>query len=449
MEWGKGENSEGLTDPFLCGKSDYSVDLDDPPIPEYNAMGVYGGELGSPPISGYDTLRLEEGEHTDIGWSGLHPTVIDEWLSLPDQPTFPHWSESHNSSQPFPHLPLQAHDSHSPLPPSTTTDTLPYITHVPDMVGNQAAVTGAACVKLSPPRSPPPNDVADPTAGPSGLHGQAADRLPNFQVGTPHQWEDLGHDMTVNYAKPGTFGTHTWLECNSHKDRTAQQSPITCMLCGTLLTPKEFEPHLSCVHRVTRVLLTSCFVCDKLVSVLHLNMHLSAVHKVTPSMTAAAWMPLGLKHDEVTKAAGLHGDNRCEECGNKFSSPAGLRQHAKASHPPADADFRCTKCAASYKTQTAIANHMFKSHNHQCWRCQFCGLEYRFKKDLSRHINTKHESADTRKCYQCDGEFTSLVTYTRHIREAHAGEGFFHCLICRLTFDHVNSFKSHACQLSL
>ena len=268
-----------------------------------------------------------------------------------------------------------------------------------------------------------------------------------IQVGPPEYWTESGMDMSVNPNNPGSFGTHSWLKAHTRRMRTKTSELTTCSLCAQVFGPKAFRAHLDMTHKVRRNLLTPCFICEKLVSVLHLNMHLSSMHRVSPTLTAGSGLPLGLGHDHMIRTE-IVGENKCTLCDNRFFSTAELRQHHKIVHPSADASHACWMCPKFYKTQAALANHMYRNHQHDCWRCSFCHEGFRYKKGLRNHLSMAHDDPEIRKCFPCGIEFSHMLVYSRHVKEEHAGRGYFRCMICGTDFESADDFKTHVCPLS-
>ena len=496
-------------------KSDDSVDLDDPqPIPD-NPLSVEGGALNVSALSNISHDTMDTWLTTDIslpnGWLVPNESLPDDWLItnspphiytiLPDmfngetnaeangmtngetdgmikretdgmikQETDGmttgetngmlnvsdgvRWGDGRNLTLTVDLTSLgvpfsQSGDATVPLPLLLAEGA------VPPLVLNDLQGIKVECNDNDPleTTATPVCEQGSSTITPGGMHfpPSGSRYIPNFKVGRVGFWEDEGIDVSVNYAKPGTFATHGWNVANSRVSRAMSSVDITCTLCSQVFKSKEYRSHLQTYHKVDKTLLSRCFVCEKLIVASLYNMHLSCVHKISPALTASSWLPFGIRHDEVGRMVELYGDNYCELCDSRphYASPAALKQHIKACHPPKDMRFNCSRCPSTFKTQISLANHMHRNHDHTCWMCQFCGTSFRFKKELKHHLDQTHNSPSNKYCHTCEKGYQYSTDYARHVREEHKGNGYFKCMLCGCDFDNHTDFKMHMCKLNL
>lgn len=453
-----------------------SVDLDDPTNNEcdltINPMEICGGPLAPPDIP------------------GMSKSLVDEWLMLSEVLGLPTSSHDQEDVVPFYQMDVIP-NVFSPISPAeidtatTMTQDVPFsldslpisaddfpplpmlLEGDPTMIGEfdytkkeSAPPSHQPCPGTPSPRWRNQKGMTSPMTAqpPAGPTFGTRDPVPTvldagqsrgtIKIGNAKYWKMQGYDVKVNHSNPGSFGTHGWLTVHPKINKSQSSDKVSCSLCGCVSNPAGFQSHLEQEHRVKNALLTPCFICDKLVSMIYYNMHMSSVHRVSPSLTAGAWLPLGLGHEAAAKAAEVIGTNQCAVCNKRCLSPGNLRQHVKNCHSETDVRYDCTKCLSSFKAQVTLANHLYRAHEHCGWVCLYCSRPYRYKKDLKSHIEAFHDDPSIRKCRPCGMGFNCHSVYARHVREVHGGVGYFFCIICHEEVNDYETFREHVCKLN-
>lgn len=73
--------------------------------------------------------------------------------------------------------------------------------------------------------------------------------------------------------------------------------------------------------------------------------------------------------------------------------------------------------------------------------CEECGLSFKWKKDLNRHISYKHNKKE-HVCDACNKLFTRRDILIRHIGEVH-GQKQFVCNTCNAVFTSQRYLQYH------
>ena len=288
--------------------------------------------------------------------------------------------------------------------------------------------------------------------GPSHQNvSHAPNFAPNTKVGGIAFWQREGMQISDGYTSPGAFGTHSWVMMNPAVAMMGQKSDVTCTLCSFIFKPADFTAHMKSYHKADDKLMVHCFACEQLVMASLFNLHLTSVHRISPTLTKSAWLPFGIRRDEMTRMVKIFRRNQCCECEGKphFATSADLNRHIKFSHTQEDLVFSCSRCASTFRTQIALANHMHKIHDHAGWVCQLCHHAFKHKRTMKEHMDRDHGGLSNKHCHRCDRSYHFTTDYVRHVKDDHAGVGRFICTVCGTTFNRHTTYREHTCQLTL
>ena len=88
-----------------------------------------------------------------------------------------------------------------------------------------------------------------------------------------------------------------------------------------------------------------------------------------------------MKHEKSAKF-------QCDTCHRKFPTSAKLRSHVKMEHTKVI----CDVCENAFN-RIDLKKHKASIHGilpHDAFKCQFCPMFFKFKKNLQRHTESKH-----------------------------------------------------------
>ena len=135
-----------------------------------------------------------------------------------------------------------------------------------------------------------------------------------------------------------------------------------------------------------------------------------------------------------------------------FSSQVHIEKHPKLNH--GKKDMKCSICNKNFKLQSRFDLHLRKFHTNVRHHCSYCKFESATKKELLDHNSEKqHEDPSTfqgkcvKRCDECQKEFKSYKTLTKHITAHHAKNSkfskLFTCVDCGFKAPHQKELKKH------
>ena len=161
--------------------------------------------------------------------------------------------------------------------------------------------------------------------------------------------------------------------------------------------------------------------------------------------------PWYLKHHIKMVHEGLK-PNQCESCGKAFQSASYLRSHKRIAHE----GFKvvCDQCGIEYRYKKHLIRHIARDHEGNegnDFKCEHCGKEFNNHGNLGNHIFDIHKkklSPSTKTlqsgkvCDTCGRSFPSNYDLKQHVRVKH--EGFREkCELCDKTFSIKRYLQSH------
>ena len=138
-----------------------------------------------------------------------------------------------------------------------------------------------------------------------------------------------------------------------------------------------------------------------------------------------------------------HGDFKCYQCSNYFSSSLNLNRHIDSVHY--FETFVCKKCGESYNRKDNLRRHM-KSHKKNKFPCNICGKQFTRTDILNRHKKVhSSEAGEELKCELCATKFTRKDNYEMHRKGIHDENGAFvhECTQCKENFCTSKLLRSH------
>ncbi|GMR53764.1 hypothetical protein PMAYCL1PPCAC_23959 [Pristionchus mayeri] len=116
---------------------------------------------------------------------------------------------------------------------------------------------------------------------------------------------------------------------------------------------------------------------------------------------------------------------RCDECGVLFSSKHDLTRHWGNVHPllPLSPQLICSfpNCSSTFTSNSKLMQHL-KRHSEGGQTCPYCTREFRWAKQLTKHINLEHNKNGIPQyvCHVCDGQYEEGSSLSRHLKKKHS-----------------------------
>ena len=107
---------------------------------------------------------------------------------------------------------------------------------------------------------------------------------------------------------------------------------------------------------------------------------------------------------------------QCCECGKRFSSKGGLKQHMKGVH--SERRFQCNLCQQNFSQKPSLKIHIDSVHNNMKHQCNICPQKFAYKNYLKLHIDSVHNKIKV-PCHLCPKKFTQPSSLKTHIDAVH------------------------------
>ncbi|KAF4521391.1 hypothetical protein B566_EDAN018149 [Ephemera danica] len=160
----------------------------------------------------------------------------------------------------------------------------------------------------------------------------------------------------------------------------------------------------------------------------------------------------------------------CHLCGKSYGLKGNLTMHITTAHATRDLRVSCAICNKIYSNKRSLNDHMRFTHSGkvQCplcfkvlasrmgfgvgiasaegsdgrYYCHMCSRSYKYKDDLTKHINTLHSAVDLRvACAICDKICKNRKSLLNHLRFNHSGNQ--QCQHCHQQFSSKQALKNH------
>lgn len=192
-----------------------------------------------------------------------------------------------------------------------------------------------------------------------------------------------------------------------------------------------------------------CHLCDKKCNIrsmllIHKDFHLNP-DKYRCDICGNVYQNLP-KHREGAHTTPGEASFCCEHCGKALTSEKSLKSHVERKH--AVKDVTCDICHKPFN-KTALESHRRVVHESASYMCTHCPRMFKSKFSLNRHQEEHEEKVRERvKCQICGVTFKHKYILTKHIDSVHTKEAPVSCDVCGKQFKskhHLWSHKSDTC----
>lgn len=195
---------------------------------------------------------------------------------------------------------------------------------------------------------------------------------------------------------------------------TPGEASYCCEHCGKALTSeKSLKSHVERKHAVKD---TICDICQKPFSKSMLEGHKRVVHEMASYM--------------------------CTHCPRMFRSKFSLNRHQEEHEDKVRERVKCTICGLTFKHKYILTKHIDSVHTKEApVSCDVCGKMFKSKHHLWSH---KSDTCNTRRydCTICGRVFKVKVRLTEHMT-THTGKSLYQCTFCPLTFSFQSILYTH------
>ncbi|XP_052748434.1 zinc finger protein 425-like isoform X2 [Galleria mellonella] len=212
-------------------------------------------------------------------------------------------------------------------------------------------------------------------------------------------------------------------DCGPAPRPPADHDPRACHLCGAVFREASgLQQHLRRYHQAAASQRSySCSVCGKS----YANQAAVRTHMITH----------------------IRRKFNCDQCSSIFSSPYTLKQHMKKHQPGEATMFFCETCSVSYTSKKSLLAHRRNSINHQqsVPECPVCGKICPNQRSLSSHIASVHSSEKSYWCPRCPARYSTRKSLVRHVRchDAPEQHQVAVCHLCGLSFKGKSKLNRH------
>lgn len=133
----------------------------------------------------------------------------------------------------------------------------------------------------------------------------------------------------------------------------------------------------------------------------------------------------------------------CPICQKYFSNAARLAKHQQIHG--GTSPYKCEHCKKSFSSRFKLVRHALIHSDRKPFSCQVCERTFHRKDHLKNHIKVHSPSKKVYTCDKagCNKEYTSLLSFRKHLALHSAEEGSLECQICYDVFETKEEILHH------
>lgn len=133
----------------------------------------------------------------------------------------------------------------------------------------------------------------------------------------------------------------------------------------------------------------------------------------------------------------------CQYCQKTFQNPANLTKHQQVHI--GSSPYKCEHCKKSFTSKFKLVRHVLIHSDKKPFSCSVCERTFHRKDHLNNHVKVHSPSKKIHVCEKpdCKKEYTSSLSYKKHLALHEAEEGNLECQICLRKFESKNEIMYH------
>ncbi|KRT85928.1 zinc finger protein [Oryctes borbonicus] len=133
----------------------------------------------------------------------------------------------------------------------------------------------------------------------------------------------------------------------------------------------------------------------------------------------------------------------CQYCQKTFQNPANLAKHQQMH--VGSSPYKCEHCKKSFTSKFKLVRHVLIHSDKKPFSCTVCERTFHRKDHLNNHVKVHSPSKKVHICEKpdCKKEYTSSLSYKKHLALHEAEEGNLECQICLRKFDTKSEIMYH------
>lgn len=161
----------------------------------------------------------------------------------------------------------------------------------------------------------------------------------------------------------------------------------------------------------------------------------AAAAKASLPSSSAAGVTKRAEDETVAKRSEIKSRHPCTLCSKCFNTPGKLNQHM-FSHT-GEKPFVCSHCSKAFSSKFKLVRHILIHSDLRQYRCTVCDRTFHRKDHLKNHSKVHSPVKRRFKCDRadCTKEYSSILSYRKHIAVHSAEEGNLECKICSKRFE--------------
>lgn len=249
----------------------------------------------------------------------------------------------------------------------------------------------------------------------------------------------------------------TCLNCNQPIQlKTGQQNVCEC-LSSTPITPNDPTSSANQSKKRNRKTLQLPATCKRQLFDINTNIDneqsqsidVLVVPKEEPTITESgessniSIQQLGVEQEMPAVNQILRGRHVCQLCSKSFTSPCKLTQHTYTH--TGEKPFVCKHCSKAFSSKFKLVRHVLIHSDQRQYHCTICDRTFHRKDHLKNHAKVHNPIKRTLQCDRpgCAKEYSSVLSYRKHIAVHSVEEGFLDCKICSKVFESKDELMYH------